>query len=56
MKKTKGREDWLYFLFPFFLFCFFLLTQFVAKLNVLAREMTHQQPEVQKFFLSLLFL
>lgn len=29
------------------LFFFFLLTQFVAKLNVLVRKMTHQ-PEVQK--------
>lgn len=29
-----------------FSFCFFLLSQLVAKLNVLVREMTHQQPEV----------
>lgn len=29
------------------LFCFFFfLSQLVAKLNVLVREMTHQQPEV----------
>lgn len=31
----------------FFSVLFFLLTQFVAKLNVLVRKMTHQ-PEVQK--------
>lgn len=34
---------------------FFKLTQFVAKLNVLAREMSHQQPEVQKFFFHFSF-
>lgn len=28
------------------LFFFFFLSQLVAKLNVLVREMTHQQPEV----------